>query len=864
MSGNRPQPFASARRWASRIYLVVAILFSPVVAVEAQQRITVPVPEQGYLAPPTAVQQLLRRDPNFATLDRVSPDGNHFLVPLTTQLSTLTRMAEETYRLGRLELRPTVDRQWHLDTWGTYGLRIYSLSDKRFQDVALPSGIFLSDFVWSPDGRQLAFLAHLKERTEVWTADVRSGRAASLSNARVMATIGTESGNPPISRMVQWTPQGSVITLLVPPSRGPEPQRSAVATTPTIRHALGRPAPVRIIPYLLTNEHEESLFEHYTRSQIAELRPGQRPRLIGEPGMYLSISLSPDGKYILATRIVRPFSYWTGYEAFPQRTEVLDLQGKVLAVVAERALQLGEDTDQDAGSQPRELSWRPDGAALSFLRRDPANRDDPEAARSDRVYILEAPFEMASARAVAATRDRLETVRYSRDSRHAFATASRGTTRGRRNTGTAPRQQAIAHFVLGSGVAEPHLIHSFFDPREVVAHPGTVFTQRTGNGIEYVSLASDGRHAFLAGAGLKADFRPRPFVDRVSLADGNKSRIFEGASDMWERPLVPLDADFSRLIISRESKAVFPDSYLWTSAAVAENLTRNTDPFPEVTAARRIDFEFVRRDGVRVPARVSLPIDYQEGQRVPAFVWSYPREHNTTKDYEQYVIETTNHNAFRHMGRGAGSDVWLTQGFARIEPDIPIIADPTIGDSYNDKYLSDLKDGMYAAIRAVDELRVVDVDRLAHGGHSYGGFATMNVLAHTPFFKAGIAGSGAYNRTLTHGGFQGERRVLWEAPNTYIEMSPFFKAHQINTPVLMYHGHDDNNGGTWPIQSERMMHALTMLGKPAVLIMYPYESHGQRAIETLDDQWARWLDWLNRYVKNPPAERRPVMDRSGS
>jgi dipeptidyl aminopeptidase/acylaminoacyl peptidase len=838
------------------VLFLAAILFAAG-PLEAQQ--PVPVPQPGYILPPPGVQDLLRRDPNFTTLDRVSPDGNNFLVPLSTQMSTLERMADETYRLAMLELRPKVDRQWHLDTWGTYGLRIYSLTDRRSRDIAVPSGIFLSDFVWSPDGGQLAFLAHLEDRTETWTADVGSGRATALSNARVMATIGTESGVQPTSRMVQWTSNGSVITLLVPSDRGTEPARPSVATSPTIRYTFEKAAPTRTIPFLLADEHDENLFEYYTRSQLAELSAGRPPRLIGAPGMYQSISLSPDGQYILATRIVRPFSYLTNYESFPRRTEILDLQGNVRTVLEERRLQLGTDPDDQDGARPREWNWRPDGAGLSFIRRDPANSEDPDAPRFDRVFLLEPPFDMAQARPVAASPDPMEGLTYSLDGRHAFATLNRGTVRGPRGPGTVPRQQAIAHFVLGDAVAEPHLLVGFFNPRELAAHPGSIFTQQTGNGIAYAAISSDGRNAFLRGDGLKPDYRPRPFVDRIALSDGSTGRIFEGSAERWERPLVPLDPDFSRLIIARESKTEFPNSYLWSPAGATENLTNNVDPFPEVTAARRIDFVYVRRDGVRIPARLSLPIDYREGEKVPAIVWSYPREHNTREDYDRYVMQTTNHNAFRHLSRGGGSDIWLTQGYARIDPDIPVIADPAIGGSYNDVYLSDLTDAMHAAIRAVDELGFVDVDRLGHGGHSYGGFATMNFLANTPYFKAGIAGDGASNRTLTPGGFQGERRVLWEAPNTYIEMSPFFRAHQIDTPLLMYHGADDNNTGTWPIQSERMMHALTALGKPAVLFMYPYESHSQRAIETVHDQWARWLDWFDRYVKGGGEVRATTM-----
>jgi dipeptidyl aminopeptidase/acylaminoacyl peptidase len=202
------------------------------------------------------------------------------------------------------------------------------------------------------------------------------------------------------------------------------------------------------------------------------------------------------------------------------------------------------------------------------------------------------------------------------------------------------------------------------------------------------------------------------------------------------------------------------------------------------------------------------------------------------------------------------SDLWLTQGYALVYPDIPIV-----GENYNDTYIGNLVDAMYGAIRAVDGLGVIDIDRIGHGGHSYGAFATANILANAPFFKAGIAGDGAYNRSLTPSGFQAERRTLWEAPHTYIEMSPFFKADQINSPLLMYHGAADNNTGTWPIQSERLIHALTSLGKTAALYLYPYESHTPRAIENNLDMWARWIDWFDRYVKDTPATAAPATDQ---
>ena len=288
----------------------------------------------------------------------------------------------------------------------------------------------------------------------------------------------------------------------------------------------------------------------------------------------------------------------------------------------------------------------------------------------------------------------------------------------------------------------------------------------------------------------------------------------------------------------------FTESFLFEDGTWV-NLTNNVDPFPEVTAARRMDFEFERRDGLKVHGRVSLPVDYVEGQKVPAIFWTYPREYERPELYQNAVVRSRNHNAFTHMSWLRWSDLWLTQGYALVYPEIPII-----GENYNDTYIGNLVDAMYGAIRAVDALEVIDIDRIGHGGHSYGAFATANILANAPFFKAGIAGDGAYNRSLTPSGFQAERRAIWEAPHTYIEMSPFFRADQIDTPMLMYHGGDDNNTGTFPLQSRRMIHALTELGKTAVLYEYPYESHTPRAIENKFDMWARFIGWFDEWVKN--------------
>ena len=799
----------------------------------------------GYILPDQAVQHLFATDPNYATLDHMSPDGDHFVIPLSTELGTLAEVGEETLRLGMLEIRARADRPWHLDIYGLYGLRFYSLSERNFTDVDLPAGVYISDLMWSQDGSRLAFLAHLEERTEVWIADTGDGRVTPAGDAHVISTIGTSSrgqGSAP-SRMLQWTPSGSILTLAAPTDRGSPPPAPMLPTGPTIRHTRASATPTRTMPFLLEDAHGADLFEHYTRSQIVELAPGRSPRPIGEPGMWESLSLSPDGRQVIATRLTRPFSYIASYTGFPRVTEVIEVEsGDVLATLEERELREGGrgggPGGGGGGNDPRAWSWRPDGSGISYLHRAEAEDDgagdggEGQDERPDRIMLLRAPFGDVDAEVVATSEDRISGVTYSADGRHAFADVRRDGDAG------------LVHYGLGGDDPEGHTLVPFHDPGDALELPGDLLTARSGNGVEYAWVSSDGGSAYLRGDGLKEDFRPQPFVDRLSIPDGATERLFEGSRDSFEQPLVPLDGDLERMVVSREGKNTFPDSYLWSRDGGMENLTRNVDPFPQLTAARRIDFEFTRRDGLEIQGRVSLPVDYGEGTRVPAIFWTYPREYRSEDDFDNATIRARNHNAYTNVTWLRWSDIWLTQGYALVYPDIPIV-----GENYNDYYISNMVDGMYAAMRAVDALGVIDMDRIGHGGHSYGAFATANFLAHTPFFKAGIAGDGAYNRSLTPMGFQAEPRDIWEAPHIYMEMSPFFKADQINTPLLLYHGADDNNSGTYPIQSRRMIQALTGLGKTAALFEYPFESHTPRAIENNLDMWARWIAWFDRYVK---------------
>jgi len=837
----------------SKISLLLFILVIYTTTIQAEQGNQF---KEAYLKPPASVQDLLTRDRHYDTLNNLSPDGTHFLIPISSQFSSLKLMTQKTYRLGMLEICPDVNREWRLSTYGTKKLKLYSLSQRKSWNIGLPENIFVSDMTWSQDGKKIAFLAHFPKGTQVWTADVRSGKAEALNKAFVMATLTgrrRRGSSSSASQMLQWTPQGTVITLLVPENRGPEPKRSPIPDSPIIRHTRKKDSPTSTYPFLMRTSHDKKLFRYYTTAQLAEFAPGKAPRKIGEPAMYISISLSPDGKYILAEKIVEPFSYIVSYSSFPLELQVLDLSGNILATVRKIPLReavAGSGRDRSQDDLPRDVAWRPDGKGLSFLWKEPKEKDKQDeeeeeeesnsGARKDKLMLLAPPFSMDKTTTLITSKKSLSSISYAPNGRYVFAKLS-----GRGEDGQTGTD--LAAFDLNQIPTIKTILLKDMETKDPLKFPGDIITQSTGNGVIFTLLSSDGKSIYLEGRGYKENLKPQPFIDRIEITTGKKERPFEGAIDCYERPLIPLDNDLNRIIISRESKTDFPNSYLWEKDGTGEKLTNNKTPYPELKASKRVDFEFTRRDGLEIQGRISLPPDYKKGTRIPAVFWTYPSEYQSFKDYKHSTIRGDNHNAFQRFNTRNASDIWLTQGYAVVVPDIPIIGK---GNTYNNNFISHLVDSMYAAIRKVGNLGYVDVDRLGHGGHSYGAFSTANILAHSPFFKAGIAGDGAYNRTLTPMTFQRERRFIWEAQDIYLEMSPFLQADHIDTPLLMYHGAVDNNTGTFLIQSERMIQALTGLGKNAVLYIYPFESHGPRCKETYMDMWARWLEFFDTYVKN--------------
>jgi dipeptidyl aminopeptidase/acylaminoacyl peptidase len=825
------------------------------------------IADEGYVTPPEAITKLVTapREKN-ASFTVPSPGGRqYFMRTLSDGLPQLKYVGKAHHNLGGWQIDHLANRERSLTMRSSAGLEVTEWATGRKVTVAAPAGARVAAPAWSPDGKEIAFLALYDDATQLWVADAATGRARAVSPRTVLATTVTSP---------EWTADGqSLVTVLLPDGRGPAPKEPPLASGPMVRVNEGAKLKTRTYADLVMTPFEKDLLAYHMNGQLALVNTKTRAvKKIGAPGLVRSIDASPDGQYYRVTYVEKPFSYLVPVSAFGTRDVVLDANGAVIGQVAKRALR---ETDEPADrsrtsvdTSKRDLKWHPTAAGLLYLQVAPARRtgaapangaangaargDSATARRNDRLMHWKAPFDSASATVLYETPNRITATRFNENGTILFV-SEQGTGGTFEQAIFLNENNAKFTVVTPRRGADTTQVRGGFGGRQadgLVTRPG-----RRGSPVVVVS--TDGKFVFKIGTAADTAKVQNTWVEKIEIKTGTSARIYESDGSIVETISAPLDDDFTRAVVQRESATMVPQSYVVTlTTKDAKQLTNNVDLMPELSSAVKRTVVARRADGFQFNVKVTLPADYKEGTRLPAMFWFYPYEYENQGAYDRAAAQNAARDR-RYPTYGPRSLAFLvTQGYAVVEPDAPIFASE--GQLPNDNYVVDLRNNLSAIIDALDTLAIIDRHRLGLGGHSYGAFSTVNAMVHTPFFKAGIAGDGAYNRTLTPNGFQSERRDLWQGRQTYLEMSPFLYADQLNGALLMYHSTEDQNVGTDPINSVRMYHALMGLGKTTSLYMYPYEDHGPIARETVLDQWARWVSWLDKYVKNANAPKKPT------
>ncbi len=773
--------------------------------------------EETYQKPPAEVLEILNAPvPPEVSL---SPTRDRLLLIERVRYPSIEEISRPMLPLAGVRINPANNGP-HFTPQNT-GLMVQAIKGGDMRRIKLPAEARIETPLWSPDGNQAAFAMYHADRIELWVADVSTARAWKLNAVQLNDTMGSA---------FQWMPDSqTLLCRMVPAERGKAPSAPTAPTGPNVQESFGNSAPARTHQDLLKNAHDDALFEYYFTSQMTLVNAvtGRKTK-VGAPGLYGMFDPAPGGQYFLVTTLRKPFPRLLTVSGFAREVEVWGKSGGKVYSVASLPTHEGVPIE-GVLTGPRQYRWRPTAdATLTWVEALDGGDPKKKAPYRDKLMVIEAPFKTPPK----------EVARFE----HRFAGLTWGEKDGMALISDYDRERRWMRTMLVELDREsvPKLIWER-SVRDRYRDPGSPLMRRLPNGESVIWQTGD--DIFLSGGGASpaGDY---PFLDRFNLKTKKSERLFQCAPGSYES-VVAIVSDAGALsFMTRHETPSAPPNYLLRSGELRVALTHFQDPTPQLRQVRRRLVTYQRADGVPLSFTLYLPAGYKEGTRLPTVMWAYPLEFNDADTAGQVSGST---NRFTTI-RGASHLFFLTQGYAVLDSaTMPIVGSP---ETMNDTFIEQIVASAKAAIDKAAELGVTDPERVGVGGHSYGAFMTANLLAHSRLFRAGIARSGAYNRTLTPFGFQGERRTFWEAPEAYSRLSPFMFARQIKDPLLLIHGEMDDNDGTFPIQSQRLFQAIKGNGGNARYVTLPNEAHGYAARESIEHVIYEMLTWFDKNVKH--------------
>jgi len=768
-----------------------------------------------------------------AVLD-AQPLPNYLIAPDQRTLAQLTlkryrsiaELARPVLRLAGMRIDAAASGPQLIASIEALKLQDLSKPGATAREVPLPAGGGFHQLRWSPDGKRFLLNRRTAHATELWVGDVASARIQPVNGVQL---------NTVLENDVAWLAPDVLIVLAVPEQRGLAPVFEA-PSGPAIQESMSRPSPERTLQDLLRNSQDEALFAHHARSALRRVDLARRSsQQIGTPDLYAKIEVLGKPGILLTERLRAPFSYQVGWQSFARQVELRDTQGRLLRDLG--AIKLKEGVPVEGViTGPRNYWGSPqaDGAVYWVEALDGGDQRNKVPHR-DRLMRLDAPYQ-GEAREVHRTVGRLASLN--------FVEGDQGAQRAIVSEFDRDRLWVVTDLLALDGTAKPQRLQDR-SWRDRYRDPGLPLTRVLPNGRAVVRVDDADRLIFVgAGASPEGD---RPFIDSLSLASGKSTRLFQSGLTHFERPLSLL-AD-GRLLSSRETFAEPPNLMLRSGPEFAQMqaLTRHADPTPQLRAIKRELVKFKRADGVELSFWLYLPPDYKAGEKRPTFVWAYPLEFTDPTIAGQVSGSANRFNTFS----GSNPLMLLLDGYVVLmDATMPVVGDPK---TVNDSFVEQITANAQAIIDKAEALGVSDRRQMVVGGHSYGAFMTANLLAHTDLFKAGIARSGAYNRSLTPFGFQSERRSFWEAQDVYQRLSPFNYANKLKEPILLIHGEVDDNPGTFPLQTQRLYQALAGTGGQVRYVSLPFESHGYTARESVGHTLWEMSEWMRRQTRDPRA-----------
>ncbi|MCK5599852.1 S9 family peptidase [bacterium] len=775
---------------------------------------------EGYKEPPPEISQLINsvKSP-YLIFDK---KGEKILLIDRPEYPTIRSLDVEELGLAGIRLDP--DNYGPSKPWTFDGLRLMDVvSGNTIPISGLAENARCRTFKWSPDSKWIAFLVYEEKEIQLWVADSKTGAARFVGNNVNAVYWGDSFGWSSDSLSIFY--KQSIPELL---------KGVCEPISPMVKESTGEGAAQITYKDLLKNETDVKLFKAYATVQLVKADLGGKNVKIGDPRMIIYLDISPDGKYLLIESTHEPFSYTVPAYRFPRRVEVWAINGEELVELADLPLMENIPTMwETAEPGMRKLHWRSDVPSTLFYA-VAQDEGDPrkDVPFRDKGYLLSAPF-TGEGKEIFTTEYRFKSIEWGRDDLAVV------------HERWHPKRIKRIFFIDPSSPGKMKEVFSL-NSEDVYKDPGAFLTTETDSGHFVLRFSPEGDGLYLKGKGASPD-GAHPFLDKLNISSLETERLFESGADVYEYVVKMNYPSAGQIVTRRESGEQFPNYLIKELGGDKESkITDFPHPYPHMKDLKGKFVAYKRKDGVQLSAKLFLPPDYKkEDGPLPVIMWVYPKEFKSARTASQRKGSSHRFTNLEWWSQA----IWVTRGYAVFDgPTMPIIGE---GDNEpNDTYLEQLIMSAEAAIDKLKQLGITDGKRIAIGGHSYGAFTAANLVAHTDLFSTAVCRTGAYNRTLTPYGFQSERRTFWEAQETYIEMSPFMNTDKIKEPVLLIHGANDSNPGTYPIQSERFYDALKAHGVTVKLVMLPFEDHSYKAKESVMHVLWETDQWFEKYVKN--------------
>jgi dipeptidyl aminopeptidase/acylaminoacyl peptidase len=777
----------------------------------------------GYQVPPKIIADLLLAPPTPAI--SVNGTAKYMLVMERNSYPTVEELGQPELKIAGLRINPlnaSLTRQTYINRLVLKQVG----SDKNIDIKGMPSNVSALNPVWNHAENKIAFFNVSTNRVDVYVIDITT---------QTCKKINTAAANIVLGNTLVWLDDATVMYKTNVNDPAKVAKKPITPKGPTVQENLGKVAPSVTYQDLIKNPFDEYLFEYFTTVQLVKNNNGVETK-IGKPSMLSSISVSPNKQYYLTRTLNKPFSYLVPSYGFAATLEITDNKGNLVHNLA--TLPSAENTPSgydNVQNVARGFDWRNDvPASIVYAMPLDSGLIKKKVPFHDAVYVLEAPFK-GSPKELFKTENRYSRTNWGNDQVALVSEQLRSKQKYRVSLYNS-KSNTISTLYEGNST-------------DLYNNPGNPVTEKNSFGEDVVAVLKDGQTIMFnntTGASAKGDL---PYLAKFNLQTKNKEILWRCSDDCFEYVADVLDINNLKVITRRETEKEVPNYFIKSGSSLdqTQQITKFLNPYMGMDGVTKEKIKYKRKDGIDLTGDLYLPKGYDKLKDgpLPSLIWAYPREFTNAADASQI---RGNQHKFTMLSWGSPV-FYVTQGYAILDnAEMPIVA--TSPDKKpNDDFVNQLELNAEAAIDKLVEMGVGDRKRMAVGGHSYGAFMTANLLAHTSLFKTGIARSGAYNRTLTPFGFQNEERTFWQAPQLYLDMSPFAFADKIKVPLLMTHGEMDDNTGTYPINSERLYAAIKGHGGTARFVYLPYEAHGYKGKENVLHLLYEQGRWLDKYLR---------------